>query len=179
MLTVASPDALELKTNATFEALMWALSRPGDSRDLPESGLRAIIETLIDLECTVFADDPALRGQIAATGALVVEDVSQADHVFLSRIESSDGRLARLRCGSALYPDDGATVVGVVARGRGERLRLTGPGIDGAVEVTLELSPAFWALRAKLCAYPEGFDLLLVDGRSVIGIPRSTLVEVL
>jgi alpha-D-ribose 1-methylphosphonate 5-triphosphate synthase subunit PhnH len=34
-------------------------------------------------------------------------------------------------------------------------------------------------MREQLCAYPEGFDLLLVDGRSVIGIPRSTQIEVL
>jgi alpha-D-ribose 1-methylphosphonate 5-triphosphate synthase subunit PhnH len=47
------------------------------------------------------------------------------------------------------------------------------------VALTLAVSPAFWAMRAMLCAYPEGFDMLLVDGRSVIGIPRSTQVEVL
>jgi alpha-D-ribose 1-methylphosphonate 5-triphosphate synthase subunit PhnH len=58
-------------------------------------------------------------------------------------------------------------------------VRLSGPGVDGTLDVTLGISPGFWAMRAMLCAYPEGFDMLLVDGRSVIGIPRSTLVEVL
>ncbi|MGV3573927.1 MAG: phosphonate C-P lyase system protein PhnH [Devosia sp.] len=179
MLTVAPPDAIELRSNATFEALMWALSRPGDSRDMPETGLAAIAETLVDLECTVFINDPALRSEIAATGALVAEDISQADHVFLSSLEGTDAQLATIRCGSALYPDDGATLVANVRHGVGQRVRLSGPGVDGTLELTLSVSPGFWAMRAMLCAYPEGFDMLLVDGRSVIGVPRSTLVEVL
>lgn len=179
MLTVAPPDAVELRANATFEALMWALSRPGDIRDMPEAGLAGIAETLVDLECTVFADDPSLRAEIAASGALVAENLSQADHVFLSSLEGMDARLAGLRCGSALYPDDGATLVAQVRHGVGQRVRLSGPGVDGSLEITLGISPALWEMRAILCAYPEGFDMLLVDGRSVIGIPRSTQVEVL
>ena len=179
MLTVAPPDAVELRANATFEALMWALSRPGDSRDMPEAGLAGIVETLVDLECAAYADTPALRADIAATGALRADDFSSADHVFLSSLEGAEARLASLNCGSALYPDDGATLVAAVRHGTGQPLRLTGPGVDGSVDITLGISPAFWALRAMLCAYPEGFDMLLVDGRSVIGVPRSTQVEVL
>lgn len=179
MLTVAPPDAVELRANATFEALMWALSRPGDIRDMPEAGFSAVVETLVDLECIVFSDEPDLRAQIAATGALQAEDVSEADHVFLSSLEGAEARLVALRCGSALYPDDGATLVAAVRHGVGQRVRLSGPGVDGVLDVTLGIAPGFWAMRAMLCAYPEGFDMLLVDGRSVIGIPRSTLVEVI
>ena len=65
-----------------------------------------------------------------------------------------------------------------VAHG-GQRLRLSGPGIEGTREVTLDLAPQFWAERERLCAYPAGFDLVLVDDRAVIAIPRSTKVEVL
>lgn len=179
MLTVAPPDAVELRANATFEALMWALARPGDSCVLPQAGLAAVVETLVDLECSVYADQPDLRAEIAASGAVLAEDIAGADHVFLSTLEASEARLAHLRCGSALYPDDGATLVAAVRHGTGQRVRLSGPGVDGAVEVALGISPAFWAMRAMLCAYPEGFDMLLVDGRAVIGIPRSTKVEVL
>lgn len=179
MLTIAPPDLPELRANATFEALMWALARPGDSREMPEAGLAAIIDTLVDLECSVFSDEPGLRAHAAATAALVTDDVGSADHVFLTSLEGAEAQLERLRCGSALYPDDGATLVAMVQHGRGQRVRLSGPGVDGTVALTLAVSPAFWAMRAMLCAYPEGFDMLLVDGRSVIGIPRSTQVEVL
>ena len=179
MLTVAPPDAVELRANGTFEALMWALSRPGESRDMPEAGLSAVVETLVGLECAVFADEPGLRAAVMATGALLVDDFSQADHVFLGSIEGVESRLAGLRCGSALYPDDGATLVVVARHGVGSRVRLSGPGVDGSTEITLGVSPGFWAMREMLCAYPEGFDVFFVDGRSVIGIPRSTKVEVL
>lgn len=179
MLTVAPPDAFELRANATFEALMWALAKPGHSREMPEAGLAAIVETLVDLECTVLADQPALQADVAATGALLTDDFAKADHVFLASLDGAEARLAHLRCGSALYPDDGATLVAAVPHGRGQRVRLSGPGIDGTMEAVLGIAPAFWAMRAALCAYPEGFDMLLVDGRAVVGIPRSTQVEVL
>lgn len=178
MLTVAPPDAAEARCNATFEALMWSMARPGDVRELPEPGLAPIIEALIDRECVVYADSAPLTRQVADTGA-VLGDLATADHLFLDRLDGASEALAAIRCGSALYPDDGATLVAQVAHGSGQRLRFTGPGIDGARDVTIALPAEFWAMRERLCTYPEGFDLLLVDGRAVIGIPRSTKIEVL
>ncbi|WP_368518087.1 phosphonate C-P lyase system protein PhnH [Rhizobium sp.] len=34
-------------------------------------------------------------------------------------------------------------------------------------------------MRAKAIRYPLGWDLYLVDGRRLLGIPRSTTIEVL
>ena len=178
MLTVAAPDPTEARSNASFEALMWAMSRPGDKRTLPEAGLSPIIEALIDLECTVFADSAELNAQLAATGARIAQNPDMADHVFLVAMDRTGAGLGAINCGSALYPDQGATVVARVAHS-GQRLRLTGPGIEGAREVALDLAPQFWAQRERLCAYPAGFDLVLVDDRTAIAIPRSTKVEVL
>lgn len=39
LATVPVPDAFEVRTNATFEALLWALSRPGTLQDLPAPGM--------------------------------------------------------------------------------------------------------------------------------------------
>lgn len=178
MLTVAPPDAAEARGNATFEALMWSMARPGEARELPEAGLAPLIDALIDRECVAYADNVALRRQIAGTGA-IAGNPSQADHLFLDSLDGATDTLAAISCGSALYPDAGATVVAQVVHGSGQRLRLSGPGIEGSRDLALALPAAFWALRAQLCAYPEGFELLLVDGRAVIGIPRSTQIEVL
>jgi alpha-D-ribose 1-methylphosphonate 5-triphosphate synthase subunit PhnH len=178
MLTVAPPDAVEARANATFEALMWSMARPGEIRELPEAGLTAIVDALIDRECVAYADNATLTRQIAETGA-IAGDLDQADHLFLQSLDGAADALAAIRCGSALYPDEGATLVAQVAHGKGQRLRLTGPGIDGSRDLEIAIPAAFWALRQQLCAYPEGFELLLVDGRSVIGIPRSTQIEVL
>jgi alpha-D-ribose 1-methylphosphonate 5-triphosphate synthase subunit PhnH len=179
MLTIAPPDAAEQRCNATFEALMWSMARPGEPQMLPALGLAGVVETLVDIECSVFAEDQALRTYAAETGARIVDDPADADHVFLESLDAPEALLVAIPCGSALYPDDGATVVANAPHGRGHRLRLTGPGIEGVRELALGVSPAFWNLRAQLCAYPEGFDLLLVDGPAVVGIPRSTKVEVL
>lgn len=179
MLTVAPPDALETRSNATFEALLWAMSRPGDIRTLPEPGMNGVIETLIDLECSAYAESDALRARLVVSGALLADTVADAAYVFVESLDAFETRLFGLNCGSAFYPDDGATVIVPASHGRGPRLRLTGPGIETATEIDLDIPAGFWAWRAQLSAYPEGFDLILVDGASVIAIPRSTQVEVL
>lgn len=178
LTAVPVPDAFETRTNATFEALMWALSRPGTAQGLPAPGMTGIAEALLDRECRVFCDDPALADHIAAFGAALTP-LPLADHCFLSLGTTID-RLSRVAVGSALYPDDGATVVAEARFGTGQRLRLTGPGIETHADIALEgIAPGFWALRAALCRYPAGFDLFLICGAQVIGLPRSTTIEVL
>jgi alpha-D-ribose 1-methylphosphonate 5-triphosphate synthase subunit PhnH len=178
LTAVPMPDAFETRTNATFEALMWALSRPGTVQNLPAPGMTGIAEALLDRECRVFCDDPALADRIATFGAAQVA-LPLADHCFFS-LDSGLDRLAQVAVGSALYPDDGATLVAEARFGTGQRLRLTGPGIETFVEVALDrIAPGFWAMRAALCHYPAGFDLFLICGAQVIGLPRSTTIEVL
>jgi len=177
---VPLPDAFEARTNATFEALMWALSRPGAVQDLPASGMAGIAEALLDRECRVFCDDPILADRIASFGAALTP-MPLADHCFVS-LDSAAAmdRLAQVQVGSALYPDKGATVVAEARFGSGQRLRLTGPGIETVTDIALDgLAPGFWALRATLCRYPAGFDLFLICGARVIGLPRSATIEVL
>jgi len=175
---VPVPDAFEARTNATFDALMWALSRPGTMQPLPAPGMAGVAEALLDRECRVFCDDPALAGRIASLGAARVA-LPLADHCFVA-LDVAPDRLAQVATGSALYPDEGATVVAEARFGIGQRLRLTGPGIETAAEIALDgIAPGFWALRALLCRYPAGFDLFLICGARVIGLPRSTTIEVL
>ncbi len=178
MLETPLPDAAEKRANATFDAILWALSRPGLPRQLPEVGEGALIGALLDRECQVYANSPLLIPAVLQSGARLVE-IPEADHVFLGKLTDLD-LLRQCRVGSDLYPDDGATAVVSVVIGVGVTLRLTGPGVDGAVEVSIGGLPAgFWNLRADLLRYPTGFDLLLLDGDRVMGLPRSTHVEVL
>lgn len=179
MLTIASPDLPEVRANATFEAMMWSIARPGEVRRMADAGFAPIVEALLDLECVAYADEAGTARLIGETGAELTDDIGAADHVFIAGLSDGLERIAAINCGSDLYPDDGATLVVAAAIGRGGRLRLAGPGIDGTREIAVALPSAFWALRDRLCAYPRGFDLFVVDGRDVVGIPRSTLVEVL
>ena len=178
MLATPVPSASETADNATFEALLWALSRPGHVRPLPEPGEGPIINALLDRECRVHAADALLLPEIMRTGAEVAA-IGVADHVWLGAMTSADP-LAEVSIGSDLYPDDGATVIVRATLGSGPAVRLTGPGIDGDVVVQIDgLPDGFWPARASRLRYPMGFDLFFLDGERVLGLPRSTTVEVL
>ena len=178
MLTTPVQSPEETAENATFGALLWALSRPGMARALPEPGDSPIIDALIDRECKVHCNDPLLVPQILRSGADLA-DIAGADHIFFAALDDI-AVLDHVAKGSDLYPDGGATVVLQVTLDRGPRVQLCGPGIDGALALRIGGLPAgFWQCRATLSRYPMGFDLFLRDGAQVVGIPRSTKVEVL
>lgn len=177
MHAAPAPDAQESHANAAFSALLWALSRPGLAQVLPEPGEQPIIAALLDRECAVFTSDAALAPAIVRTGAEKA-DLPDADYAFLGDLADAQ-TLHALRAGSDLYPDDAATAVLRVRIGTGTLLRLAGPGVNGSIELAVDgLPDGFWQTREQLIRYPMGFDLFLLDGARVVGIPRSTKVEV-
>lgn len=180
MLQVPIPDADERRDNAAFKAVRDALARPGLVRTLPEPGPLVVARALIDRECRVAVHDPDLRREVAALGPTLVPP-ELADHAFDHAGDAAAlARLARLPAGSALYPEAGATAILTATLDGGTRLRLGGPGVDGRIEVALGgVVAGFWAMRAAACRYPLGIDLLIVDGARLLGLPRSTDIEVL
>lgn len=178
MQTLTLPDAAEERDNATFEAVLMALAMPGTIRSLPEPGLAPVLLALVDRECRAFADDENHAALLVQTGATPVP-AELADHLAM-RLDSEESlaRLARVTAGSLLYPDQGATVIAPARIGTGQRLRLTGPGIETATEIALDgLHPGLWAARARLCRYPLGIEMIFVDGDRLLALPRSTSVE--
>lgn len=182
--TLLVPTAEEIRANATFDALMWGLARPGLVQTLAYPGMLALAESLLDRECTFFCADEALRTGIAATGAQSVP-IAEAEYVFISLengLQFSD--LSDLLVGNLLYPDASATIFAPAviggATGSGTRLRLSGPGVNGSLDIAIGgVDPSFWALRSKAARYPLGWDLYLADGDRLVGFPRSTEIEVL
>ncbi|MGZ9720539.1 phosphonate C-P lyase system protein PhnH [Rhizobium miluonense] len=175
------PTADDTRTNATFEDLMWALSRPGQPRDMSGEGFWGLAESLLDRECSFHCeDDASLSVLLAATGARPTP-LTEADYVFAAIDAPAKVKaLASLRIGSLAYPDDAATLFVPARFGAGQRLRLSGPGIKDSVTIDIDgVDPAFWQMRAKAIRYPLGWDLYLVDGKRLLGIPRSTKIEVL
>jgi alpha-D-ribose 1-methylphosphonate 5-triphosphate synthase subunit PhnH len=173
------PDAQEVRDIATFAAILAALSRPGTIHRLPAPGPAPIAEALLDRECRVWADTAEVERLARGTGASVVPS-ELADHVFLSLdTPAALDRLSRVTTGDALYPDGGATVVVPARLGDGADLRLAGPGIEREARLRVGgLHPGLWVLRAALCSYPQGIEMILVDGDRIAAIPRSTTVEV-
>ena len=176
MMATPAPSVEETRANRAFDALLWALSRPGLARTLPDAGESAVIGALLDRECRVHAADPLLMPDIMRTGAELA-DIAAADHVFLGAMADVTS-LEAVATGSDLYPDAGATVIVRCRIGEGADVCLSGPGVDGSLTVQIAGLPGgFWAARAARLRYPTGFDLFLVDGQTVLGIPRSTEVK--
>ncbi len=173
---VRSPD--EALANAAFEALLNGMARPGSVQPLPEPGFSPVIAALIDRECVVHAADPLVTGRLMETGARIGAP-EEADYLFCAADEA-EGLLDVSRTGSDHDPDDGATLIVSTTFGPGTGLRLTGPGIETHTAVSVGGPEAgFWHKRTRTIHYPKGVDLVLIEGTSLVGIPRSSDVEVL
>ncbi|WP_299426944.1 phosphonate C-P lyase system protein PhnH [uncultured Meiothermus sp.] len=178
-----SPTPLEARDQAVFLALMWALSRPGEVQKLETggaNGLEAVGLALLDLETSFYTSDPALYQTFLRLGARP-EPPDKAAYLFFSPVdEAALDAIAQAPLGTLLHPEQAATLVLAGALGRGPRLRLRGPGIREATLLEAGLLEPFWRLRAERISFPLGWDALVVFSQGeCVGIPRSTLVEVI
>jgi alpha-D-ribose 1-methylphosphonate 5-triphosphate synthase subunit PhnH len=105
----------------------------------------------------------------------------QEAEVLLVIGPSSHGNLTRARHGSEERPQDGATAVYVAHPGvAGTSVRVQGPGVDGHATCRLPVSADELAAREQACRQqPRGVDVLLISGGQLIGLPRTTRLEVL
>lgn len=176
------PDTpAEQRDRETFLALMWALSYPGSLYTLPaaDAPLALIAAALLDLETSFFTPDPAWQTRLAQTGARALPPERAAYHFYPALTPADMPQVAAASPGSMLYPDRAATlVIGCALDDSGPAFTLRGPGINGARTARLGgLPPDFWAQRRRAARYPLGWDVLLIDGLRVLGLPRTTAVE--
>ena len=167
----------EARSRESFLALMWALSYPGRSQNLPESAnsLALIGETLLDLEVSFYTPDAALKPLLAQYGAKALTAETAGYH-FYPALDLADVRAANV--GTLLYPDTGATLMIACHFNQGIKMVWQGPGIPGQQAVQIGgLPDEFWQLRESACRFPLGWDIYFVDGQQVIGLPRSVRVE--
>jgi alpha-D-ribose 1-methylphosphonate 5-triphosphate synthase subunit PhnH len=184
-ITLYTPE--EARQRETFLALMWALSYPGRVYTLPEmrspltdpafNSIGLIAEALLDLETSYFTPDAALSAALHQTGARALPPGEAAYHFYPVLDAAAILAMAEASVGTMLRPDEAATLVIGGGIDRGQRMQWRGPGINGVIETRLHLPDAFWSLRESRLRYPLGWDVYVVDGVQVIGLPRSTQVE--
>lgn len=182
----------QLDTQRVFRQALQAMARPGQIVPidrLPDAPkpltpvAAALALTLFDLDTPVWlsADLRGAAGDYLAfhTGAPHAGELAAASFVVVA-----DGKampdLASIALGDAEYPERAATLIVQVERlqiGSGRRLR--GPGILGHVDIQVAgLAEDFWAaLDANRKRFPLGFDAFLVAGESVLGLPRTTILD--
>lgn len=181
---------------AVFRSVLEALSRPGRLQTLEASdglqapaplsrGLTALLLTLLDTETSLhlsgpLASDTAWMYCRFHTGVQRAGEPAQADFVAT---QAAHAQLDDLRLGDDDMPQQGATLIidtVSLALERGAGLKLSGPGIEHVQRMGLcGLPMAFWQQRiAMQPLFPRGVDLLLVCGSQLIGVPRSTVIQI-
>lgn len=163
-----------------FRRLLDCFACPGriaSSDDSDRAALITLLAVLLDGETSLAdphrllaaADWPKLqaRRDSAEGAAFVVADGARAPDFSpqLGTLES---------------PERGATLVlTVIALGEGQRLRLSGAGIDGhSVFAVSGLHPDWIGARANwVAAFPLGVDVILCDGSRFAALPRTTHIE--
>jgi alpha-D-ribose 1-methylphosphonate 5-triphosphate synthase subunit PhnH len=164
-----------------FRGVLRAFSRPGTSVRLeavePPAGLSpaaaAILLTLADATSGVHLPEAAHDWLKFHTGARPVARET-ADFVVAAP------HLAGLRNGTDEAPETGATLMIDAAEFAGPKYRLSGPGIETHLDISLPLDTDFLAdWRAQRRIAPRGVDMLLCAGQKIIGLPRSTNIEAL
>jgi alpha-D-ribose 1-methylphosphonate 5-triphosphate synthase subunit PhnH len=173
----------EARYHTTFQALMWALSHPGRPQRLPDKRMGALLaigECLVDLETSFYTPSAELGRLLRHTGARELP-AQAARYQFYPELTDADlVTLAGAPVGSYAAPDDSATLILGCAVGRGPWVRLSGPGINAATELRMGGLPTeFWSLRGDVIRYPLGWDVFLVAYDQVIGLPRTTQVQVI
>lgn len=188
VLSVHSPQATlaEMVARETFQALRVALNNPGCIFTLPGRPLSSrqccqqIGFTLLDLETSFYTPDLALAVALRQVGALTLIAANAAylffpDSTAPQMLES----IEEAKIGMMTDPDEGATLIVACGLGEGARLRCSGPGIPQTREMRVEGLPRqFWQVRTAKLRYPLGIDLFLVDDNQVVGLPRTTTVEI-
>lgn len=175
---------------ATFRALLDAISRPGSIQHLPPrriedgdwGGALLVLQALLDHEVTfhVLSDHALAHEQLLRRTGARSASLDQADFV-LARGDTATAAIEAAREGGFEEPERSATVVLLAEMlGAGTlTLTLSGPGIESTSLLAIEGLPvaAFEALRRRTITFPQGVDVVLVDttGR-VAAVPRSTRI---
>lgn len=186
---VPRPQDLSEFLQHTFRVALNALSEPGQWLVVPSAetpsgmspALWALTLTLLDRDVSVYwpsLSETARKNVVFHAEVRLLDSPEAADWVVLSA-DASDAVqiLDRVRVGTHERPDEGATVLWI---GGSERclLDLAGPGIQGVRRCELPLPSSVVArLAENHQRYPLGFDSFVVDTHAVLGLPRSTRIQ--
>lgn len=168
-----------------FRTVLDGLSEPGTVRQLPAipeipSVLLPML-ALADLHTSFHCLGGADWTELVRTLTSATEtELGEARLVAALRPVSAE-ELARLHRGTPLVPEQGAlAALPVPELEHGTPLRLSGPGVPGALEFAPSGLPEDFrtARRGVTEGFPAGADLLLITPSGALaGLPRTTRIE--
>ena len=163
------------RQQTVFRQLMRAFSFPGRIQTLTEGeALTQTLAALVDREATL-ADPQNLLD--ALTLQRLQARMTGPEHAQFIVADGSVPPLFEPCLGTLESPEGGATILlWVTALGDGAQWQLMGPGIAATQALAINgLDPAWLEHRqAWNEGFPLGVDLILVDFKSVVALPRTT-----
>ncbi|MEO0544120.1 MAG: phosphonate C-P lyase system protein PhnH [Pseudomonadota bacterium] len=182
-----------IDAQAVFGSVMSALARPGTIQPLSSNahapsplnrGTAQIALTLFDADSAIYIDAP-LRDETSVawlkfhTGATITEEKAVAHFAILSGPSAMVG-LDSFAQGSQEYPDRSTTLIVQVDGFDGvPRWQLTGPGINGATQMSPLAVPnttsEVWARNNRL--FPRGVDAIFAGPETLAALPRTTRIS--
>ena len=177
------------QSQATFRAVLRAMSRPGEIVAVgaglaPPAPLKAAaaaaLLTLADFETALWLPTDLAAEDVGAwlrfhTGAPLAAAPERAAFAW---IDAAALDLARFAVGDPAYPDRSTTLIVEVETLASADLMLAGPGVRG--ERRFGFAPrradflAAW--RANGAAFPLGVDLILTCGERLAALPRTARI---
>ena len=196
MLTTTLPGFTDFTSDSqqTFRALLTALAEPGKLLEVPArltvpDGLTpacgAACLTLIDFETVVWLS-PTLPSLVKDwlrfhTGCTFTDQPVQCAFAVISDWEAV--ALTQFCRGSAESPEESTTLLIQVKQLKTDSqtnnsVLLSGPGIIESRTVSPAVSVSFWKMwQQNHAAYPRGVDCFLFGEHQLMGLPRSTHVQ--
>lgn len=181
---------------AIYRVLLNAMTHPGrchsidsDHDDRGEYWLPVqVASCLMDHEVTFALTDHLMENmgrRITEKTGSQITDWPLADFILIDG-GSSHGRAEEAKRGSLAYPDNGATMLYCISKilqpskSDLNRIRLSGPGIEHPMSPQVEgLDEVEYRLLREINnAYPLGVDAFVINDNHIMGLPRSTRIEV-
>jgi len=175
---------IERVNRNNFRSSLEALARPGESQFLHplfDSPLLAMASVFLYAEVSHHYEGRLDFDLIRALCGSPAADAGDADYLFSDAPATE--MLKPAKTGTVESPEKSATLIFAYApehHQSGVPVRISGPGIRGATELTLPVDRAFVdSLREKNEHFPLGIDLFFVSRHNqLLGLPRTTHIEV-
>ena len=178
-------------SQSVFRLILEAMSNPARIIEIGkyadklygnDPALLAVALTLLDNEiCFSTCGNSGLADEVESLTLAANTPLESADFIFVSEQGELENAIESAKCGTLSDPHKSAMVI---IQNDGEpifRLSLSGPGINGQVEIpaTQTVKDAIDLRDAQQYEYPQGIDLIFISkAGELFAIPRLTRMEV-
>ena len=184
-----------LGSQATFRAMLEALSRPGIPVEVPALGVEGpdvlppvvltLLVSICDHDTPVWLEaslraSPLARWLAFHCSATTTVDPLHASFAVLHGATTPSAMLDHFALGDVRYPERSTTVIFTCDDlTSGAPIALTGPGVEARLIICPSGLPGDFLKLAQANheMFPRGVDILLVAGAEMVGLPRSTKLE--